>query len=62
MATTGSHFRLTRSTADGDYHLTVPLHNPLRVGTLNAIITELAGQLKMNRLKLVRQLTEIVLA
>ena len=35
----GSHRRLTTLTA-GEHHLTIPNHNPLRPGTLRAILAE----------------------
>lgn len=37
----GSHIRL-RTVADGKNHVTVPQHNPIRVGTLNKILTGIA--------------------
>jgi len=39
---TGSHVRLTRTTAEGQQHLTVPRHRSLRVGTLNSILGAVA--------------------
>ena len=36
----GSHVRLT-TTRSGEHHLTVPLHNPLKVGTLSAVLREI---------------------
>ena len=33
----GSHIRLT-TRRDGEHHLTVPAHSPLKVGTLNSIL------------------------
>jgi predicted RNA binding protein YcfA (HicA-like mRNA interferase family) len=33
---TGSHLRLT-TTLNGEHHITVPNHDPLRIGTLAAI-------------------------
>jgi predicted RNA binding protein YcfA (HicA-like mRNA interferase family) len=41
---TGSHVRLTRSTAEGDQHITVPMHRALRIGTLNSILQAVAAQ------------------
>ena len=41
---TGSHIRLTTQQG-GEHHLTVPAHNPLRVGTLNGILGEVAEPL-----------------
>ncbi|MDB5324199.1 MAG: YcfA family protein [Phycisphaerales bacterium] len=37
----GSHIRLTTS-QNGEHHVTVPAHNPIRVGTLNAIVRDVA--------------------
>ncbi|HET6401694.1 MAG TPA: type II toxin-antitoxin system HicA family toxin [Candidatus Kapabacteria bacterium] len=34
---TGSHVQLVTK-QNGEHHITVPLHSPLRVGTLNAIL------------------------
>lgn len=33
----GSHMRLTTQQG-GEHHITVPRHNPLRIGTLNSIL------------------------
>ncbi len=38
---TGSHVRIT-STQPNEHHLTVPLHDPLRIGTLAAILADVA--------------------
>jgi predicted RNA binding protein YcfA (HicA-like mRNA interferase family) len=38
---TGSHMRLA-TMVGGQHHLTIPDHSPLRVGTLAAIIAEVA--------------------
>ena len=38
----GSHRRLTTQTG-GEHHLTIPNHNPLKPGTLRAIIGEVAA-------------------
>ncbi|MBU4194547.1 MAG: type II toxin-antitoxin system HicA family toxin [Actinobacteria bacterium] len=43
---TGSHVRLTTS-INGEHHLTVPKHKPLKVGTLNAIISDVAEHLNL---------------
>lgn len=39
---TGSHVRLTTQ-QNGQHHVTVPLHDPLRVGTLSAILDSVAA-------------------
>jgi len=38
---TGSHVRLTCD-APHQHHVTVPLHDPLRIGTLSAILGDVA--------------------
>ena len=53
----GSHVRLTRQSADGDHHVTVPLHSPLRVGTLNAILSDIADHLGMSKDDLIRHVS-----
>jgi len=53
---TGSHVRLTRDTENGHHHITIPLHNPLRVGTLNSILGEVADHLGMDRQDLLQNL------
>ena len=52
----GSHVRLTRSTTEGDHHITVPQHSPLRVGTLNKILTDVATHLGLTRDQLIELL------
>lgn len=50
----GSHIRLQ---CDDPVHaITIPNHRPLRVGTLAAIITDVAAQQKMDRDALVKLL------
>jgi predicted RNA binding protein YcfA (HicA-like mRNA interferase family) len=53
----GSHIRLTRKSDDGDHHVTVPLHSPLRVGTLNAILGDIAGHLGLSKDELIRRVS-----
>jgi predicted RNA binding protein YcfA (HicA-like mRNA interferase family) len=53
----GSHVRLTRRTADGEHHVTVPMHRPLRVGTLNAVLTDVATQLGTEKDEVVRRVS-----
>lgn len=53
---TGSHQRLTRTTAKGTHHITIPRHKNLRIGTLNAILVEIAGDLEISKEELLDQL------
>jgi predicted RNA binding protein YcfA (HicA-like mRNA interferase family) len=52
---TGSHVRVTTSLA-GEHHITVPLHDQLRVGTLNSIISDLAGHFSLDKAEVISKL------
>lgn len=52
---TGSHTRLS-SDFPKEHHLTVPLHDPLRVGTLAAILADVAAHHGVTRDTLVAKL------
>ena len=45
---TGSHLRLT-TPAGGEHHVTIPRHDALRVGTLAAVIAEVAAHAHVTR-------------
>lgn len=36
----GSHVRLTFAQDDSSYHVTIPLHDPLKKGTLHSIVKD----------------------
>lgn len=46
---TGSHLRLTSTSKGTEHHITIPRHKYLRVGTLSAILTDVASYLEMER-------------
>lgn len=46
---TGSHLRLTRSSNEGEYHITIPRHKTLRVGTLNSILIDVAAHMNLSK-------------
>ncbi|MBN9132864.1 MAG: type II toxin-antitoxin system HicA family toxin [Nitrosospira multiformis] len=52
---TGSHVRMSYEAID-QHHVTVPLHNPLRIGTLAAILADVASYHKLTREELVSKL------
>jgi len=54
---TGSHIRLTTD-QHGEHHITIPQHNPLRIGTLSAILGDIAEHFKMSREALAKNLFE----
>jgi len=51
---TGSHIRLV-TRRGGEHHVTVPDHSPIKVGTLNAILKDVADHAGMDRHELVRR-------
>ena len=52
---TGSHLRLT-TTTNGEHHITIPAHDPLKVGTLSSILAEIARHLEMPKSDLISRL------
>lgn len=52
---TGSHMRLT-TRENGEHHITIPRHDPLRVGTLSAILGDVAQHFGTTRGDLARRL------
>jgi len=52
---TGSHLRLTAENPD-EHHITIPAHASLKVGTLSAILGDVAIHLKVTREELLRTL------
>ncbi|MGH3049596.1 MAG: type II toxin-antitoxin system HicA family toxin [Gaiellaceae bacterium] len=53
---TGSHLRLTSTHAGVEHHITIPRHGSLRVGTLSAILADVAAYLGTDRAELLAQL------
>ncbi len=52
---TGSHMRLT-TTRGGEHHVTIPRHKSLRVGTVDAILRDVAEHLEIPRQTLLETL------
>ena len=52
---TGSHLRLTADLPT-QHHLTIPAHDPLKIGTLAAILADVAAHRGISREDLVRLL------
>ena len=51
----GSHIRLTTQ-LNGEHHITIPNHDPLRIGMSSAILNLVADHLQMSREELLQQL------
>ena len=52
---TGSHIRLATQ-RNGEHHVTVPRHDPLRVGTLNGVLTDVGKHFGWSRDETLRRL------
>ncbi|HEX8719685.1 MAG TPA: type II toxin-antitoxin system HicA family toxin [Pyrinomonadaceae bacterium] len=52
---TGSHYRLTTAQG-GEHHVTIPRHDPLRLGTFAAILDEVAGHFGISRGELIARI------
>jgi len=52
---TGSHMRLT-TMEHGEHHITIPKSNPLRVGTLAGILSDVAEHFEISRAELAEKI------
>ena len=52
----GSHLRLTSNYRGYQHRVTIPRHDPLRVGTLSEILNDVASYLGISRDDLAREL------
>jgi len=53
---TGSHIRLKSNIMGFEHFITIPAHNPIKIGTLNLILNDVAKYLKMQREMLIERL------
>ena len=53
---TGSHIRLSSTYKGPQHHVTIPAHNPLKIGTLSQILTDVASYLEIPREQLLKDL------
>lgn len=51
----GSHIRMSTD-QNGQHHITIPNHRPLRIGTLSAIITDVAAHFNKTKEQLLQEL------
>jgi len=51
----GSHIRLTTQRL-GEHHISIPNHDPLKIGTLSSILDMVAEHFKISRYELLQQL------
>lgn len=51
----GSHIRLTTA-VNGEHHITIPAHDPIKIGTLAGILGDIARHHELSRDELLRTL------
>ena len=51
----GDHLRLTTQ-REGEHHVSIPLHDPLRIGTFAGILSDVGAHLSLSRDALLQQL------
>jgi predicted RNA binding protein YcfA (HicA-like mRNA interferase family) len=51
----GSHIRLTTQ-ANGEHHITIPNHNPIKIGTLSAILSDIADHFGKSKDGILREI------
>lgn len=52
---TGSHIRLT-TLQEGEHHITIPNHDPIKIGTLSAILSDIAAHFNKTKDDLIKEL------
>lgn len=52
----GSHIRLSIHYPDGDHYITIPDHNPVKIGTLNNILNGISFRLNISKEELIKLL------
>ena len=50
---TGSHIRLSTD-QNGQHHITIPQHDPLKIGTLAAILADIAAHFNLSKNELTK--------
>jgi predicted RNA binding protein YcfA (HicA-like mRNA interferase family) len=52
----GSHIRLSKLSGDSTHNITIPNHDPIKLGTLNAILSDVSDHLKITKDELIDKL------
>ena len=53
----GSHIRLT-TILKGEHHITIPIHKPLKIGTLSKILGDISLHLEISKEKISEEIFE----
>jgi predicted RNA binding protein YcfA (HicA-like mRNA interferase family) len=51
----GSHIRITTN-INGQHHLTIPNHSPIKLGTLSSILNDIASHFNLSKEELIKRL------
>jgi len=51
----GSHIKLT-TTQKGEHHITIPNHSPVKIGTLNNILKDIAEHYSISKEELIEKI------
>jgi predicted RNA binding protein YcfA (HicA-like mRNA interferase family) len=54
----GSHMRLTSHHMGKEHSITIPDHNPIKIGTLNKIISDVADYLQLEKSVLISDIKD----
>ncbi len=54
----GSHIRLTVTNHETEHHITIPNHDPIKIGLLAKILNEVATQLEITKEELLKILNQ----
>lgn len=49
----GSHVRMSKITDGISHHITVPAHDPIKIGTMSAILSDVSKQLSITKNELI---------
>jgi predicted RNA binding protein YcfA (HicA-like mRNA interferase family) len=52
---TGAHIRITNFSMGKAHHITIPDHDPIKIGTLNNILNDVAEYLKINKYAIIKR-------
>jgi predicted RNA binding protein YcfA (HicA-like mRNA interferase family) len=57
---TGSHIRLVSKIQGTEHKITIPDHDPLKVGTFNAILNDVSNYLKISKKQLLEDILQVL--
>lgn len=52
----GSHLRLSCTVPSGPHHITIPNHDPIKIGTLSSILSDIALAHKISKQELINKI------